>query len=82
MWKNWIRFAKTKKWCVGGEIVGLNNLNGHVASPHLRSFKKMGMRGLESLMRTLVCLVPDIKRISRVWASKSSWIVYLHSHFF
>jgi hypothetical protein len=34
MWKHWIRFTKTKKWCVRGEIVGLNNLNGHVANPH------------------------------------------------
>jgi hypothetical protein len=40
------------------------------------------MRGLESIMKTLFCLGPDIKRISGVWASRSSWIMYLHSHSF
>jgi hypothetical protein len=36
---------------------------------HIRvSLKKTGMRGLESTMRTLVCLVFDIKIISGVWA--------------
>jgi hypothetical protein len=44
MWKNQIRFAKTKRWCVGGKIVGLNNLNGHVANPHSRFLKEMGRR--------------------------------------
>ncbi len=73
---------QNKKWCVGGKIVGLNNLNGHVANPHSHFLKKTGMRGLENIMNTLVCFVPDIKKNSRVWASRSSWTAYLHSHSF
>jgi len=73
---------QNKKWCVGGKIVGLNNLNGHVANPHSHFLKKTGMRGLENIMNTLVCFVPDIKKNSKVWASRSSWTIYLHSHSF